>query len=147
MGLFGIGSKEEQAIKQLLSLEDVITNLVVAYHQKHTEIPEKKLLKVDELVKFVQGDLLMTYLKQVDRKDKESKYFFKGGYFTDYVEQSISKIYNLCDQFDAGYKKNASDSMKQISKGAEETLGKINACIDKINNARSGGNSRTNEKK
>jgi hypothetical protein len=131
MGIFGIPSKDDQAIKNIVNLEDNVLVRIREYHSR-PDFNKKKMLDEKELLLFIEGDLLRTYTKQLEVKDKEAKYFFKDLYFKDYVDQSITKIYTLSDQLDAGSKKNSNSNQKRLAAGAEESFGKIYEYSQKI---------------
>ena len=131
MGIFGIPSKDEHAIKTIIGLEDKILERIALYHSQ-ADFNRKRMLDEKELLMFVEGDLLRSYSKQLEVKDKVAKYFFKEAYFRDYVDQSIIKIYTLSDQLDAGQKKNSNSNQQRIAKGAEESFGKIYEYCEKI---------------
>ena len=159
MGIFGIPSKEEIAIKSILGLENIIKEEINNYHATKRQ---KNQLSHDDLVEFVEGDLLKTYLGQLSAKDKEAKYFFRKP-FIDYVQNSIAKIYNLNDQFELGSKSGSNSNQARTAKGAQESFNsiydhyqkikkyqdKINGVVDLTYNPQNedGGTQRTKGKK
>jgi hypothetical protein len=128
--------REENAIRQINDNESLIIAFINEYHSS-PDFNRGNMLDIRDLLLCVKGDLLKSYLHQLDTKDKDLKYFFKGGYFRDNVLHSVQTIYNLCRQIDAGNKrtvKKKSVYQLETAEAAQESLNKIYEFADKFNN-------------
>ena len=111
--------KEEYAKKQIIDNENIILQYINEYHMKNNPNENNQIL-IHDLLLYVKGDLLKTYISEYEKKDKELKYFFKGEYFKEKVMFSITKIYNLDRQ-----SKTVSRRHRELDQGAIESLNQI----------------------
>ena len=132
--------KEEFAIQQITNLEEYIRAYVDIYDEENKIEPHGSLT-YDLLIAYLKGELLRLYMKQVENKDKEAKYFFRELYFKDYVMNAIPRIYNTFEKVDQGYKyQNINDPARrwkyvdkiQQGQAAEESLAKLAEYVKKF---------------
>ena len=145
-------STDEKAIKFLNDNEELIKGYINEYHNSK-EFDKGVPYEAKDLLLCVKGCLLKDYLYQVESKDKEAKYFFKGGFFKDNVIKATKCVYDFFEKIDIGARieRTVPESQRrgrhkmqlEQAKAAQESINKIYEYADRF----SAPNQRTNKKK
>lgn len=112
-------NKEETAINNINNKSNIIMEAMMAYYSR-PDFVQKRRWDDSDIIPYIKGDLLRTYLNLVKNKNNEAKTFFKDDWFYQNSLNTVQKIYELDRQINSINRK-----QPEIAERAQESLNDI----------------------
>ena len=112
-------NKVDSAVKNINNKSQIIYEAMQEYY-KRPDFPQKMKWADSDIIPYIKGDLLKSYINLSDNKSPDAKTFFKDAWFYQNALNSVQKIYELVRQIDTVNKRHP-----EIAERAQESLNDI----------------------